>query len=265
MIEIIRRQFGRNGWFLLAATGLLALFEFILCAVVASMDLEATFAQLTTLAPPLIRAMIEQNMPGGSPADVLSFGWNHPVAHALLTAIAITLPARAIAGEIENGVIELVMAQPISRAQYFAAHVIFGAGAISAVIVGGLFGTALGQAIFSLNAFGWERMAGLYVNAFLLQLAIYSLTLAVSAFGREAGRVAVAGVLIAVVSFLVNAITMLWAKAEFLKPFSLHAYFIPREVLAQGHLAISSVLVLTTVAALAMAVAYSRFAARDLP
>src|SRR5438094_6396284 len=101
--------------------------------MVASMDVEKAFNQMIAFAPPLFRTMIEQTMPGGSPAGVLSFGWNHPVTHALVTAVAITLPTQAIAGEIENGAIELLLAQPVSRARYFAAHVVFGAGALAAV------------------------------------------------------------------------------------------------------------------------------------
>ena len=265
MINLIRRQLERNGLFLLVAAVILAIFEFALCAIVASMDVEAAFSQMLVFAPPLVRAMIEQNMPGGSPAAVLSFGWNHPVAHALLTAVAITLSARAIAGEIENGAIELLMAQPISRARYFAAHVVFGVGAICAVIAGGLLGTAAGQAFFSLGAFGANRLAMLFLNALLLQLAIYAVTLAASAFGREAGRVALFGLLVAVVSFLVNTLAMLWSKAEFARPYSLHAYFDPREILTQGRLSGSSVLVLASVAVIGTAVAFRHFSRRDLP
>ena len=265
MANIIRRQLERNWVFLVAATLVLAAFEFVLCAVVASMDVEAAFGQMLAFAPPMLRAIIEQNMPGGSPAGVLSFGWNHPVAHALLTAVAITLGARAIAGEVENGVIELVLAQPLSRARYFAAHLVFGAAALAAAIGGGVLGTAIGQLVFSLGAFGPARLAILFLNMFLLQLAIYAFTLAASALGREGGRVALAGVLFAVLSFLVNAVATLWSKAQFAKPYSLHAYFEPRELLTQGHLAASSVAVLATFSVIAVAVAFTCFARRDLP
>ena len=265
MTNLVRRQLERNGLFLLVTALVLATFEFLLCAIVASMDVEAAFNQMLVFAPPLVRAMIEQNMPGGSPAAVLSFGWNHPVAHALLTAVAITLSARAIAGEIENGAIELVMAQPIGRARYFAAHVVFGAAALSAVIAAGLVGTAAGQAAFSVGSFGANRLSMLFLNALLLQFAIYAVTLAASAFGREAGRVALFGVLVAVVSFLVNTLAVLWSKAQFARPYSLHTYFDPREVLTQGRLSGSSVLVLASIGVVGIAVAFRHFSRRDLP
>lgn len=265
MINIMQRQLERSWVFLLAVMLVLAAFEFVLCAVVASMDVGTALRQITAFAPPLMRAMIEQNMAGGSPAAVLSFGWNHPIAHALLTAVAITLSARAIAGEIETGALELVLAQPISRAQYFGAHVLFGAGALAVVLSVGMLGTALGEQVFALNAFGSERLAMLFLNAFLLQFAIYALTLAASAFGRESGRVAIVGVLVAVFSLIVNVVGALWNKAEFAKPLSLHNYFDPREILTQGHLPTSSLVILAAVVGIAITVAFTRFARRDLP
>jgi ABC-type transport system involved in multi-copper enzyme maturation permease subunit len=264
MLNIIRRQLERNGIFLAAAALMLGGFEFLLCAVVASVDVQGAFNQMTQFAPPIFRTMIEQNLVGGSPAGVLAFGWNHPVVHALLSAVAITLAARAIAGEVENGAIELVLSQPVSRERYFAAHLLFGLCALSAVLVAGLLGTAIGQVAFSLETFG-ARLAVLFFNMLLLQLAIYALTLLASAFGREAGRVALVGVLVAVLSFLINAIATLWNRAEFAKPFSLHGYFDPRQILVQDHLAASSVAVLLTVAVAATAAALFRFTRRDLP
>jgi ABC-2 type transport system permease protein len=264
-MNIARRQLERNWVFLAAVMLVLGAFEFLICAMVASVDVEGVFTQMSAALPPLFRAMIEQNMPGGTPAGVLSFGWNHPVAHALLTAVAITLPVQAIAGEVESGAIELVMAQPISRARYFAAHLAFGTGALSAVMGAGLAGTALGQLAYSLDAFGWPRLAALFLNGVLLELAIYALTLLASAYGREAGRVALAGVLVAVISYLVNAVATLWSKAEFLKPYSLHHYFDPREVLVNGNLSVVSAITLALLAVAAAAIAFSHFARRDLP
>jgi ABC-type transport system involved in multi-copper enzyme maturation permease subunit len=265
MLNIARRQLERHWMFLAVAMVVLAGFELFLCAMVASVDVEAAFEQIAQFAPPIFRAMLEQNFGGGSPAAVLSFGWNHPVAHALLTAVAITLPARAIAGEVENGAIELVMAQPVSRARYFAAHVLTGLGALAAMLAAGLAGTILGQHVFSLEPFGAARLAALFLNALLLQLAIYAVTLLASAFGREAGRVAIVGVLFAVLSYLVSAVATLWSKAAFAKPYSLHGYFDPREILVQGHLAPGSVAILAAVTVVAMAAAFVGFARRDLP
>jgi ABC-type transport system involved in multi-copper enzyme maturation permease subunit len=237
----------------------------MLCAMVASVDMGGALAQVMQFAPPLLRALIEQQLGGGSPAMVLAFGWNHPVAHALMSAVAIALAARAIAGEVEHGAIELVLAQPLSRGAYFAAYAAFGLAALAALIGAGVAATAVGQRVFALEPFGAARLAALFANALLLQLAIYGLTLLASAVGREAGRVALFGVLVAVLSYLVNAIATLWPRAAFARPASLHAYFEPRELLVDGRLAAHSALVLGGVALAALALAWRRFGRRDLP
>ena len=77
--------------------------------------------------------------------------------------------------------------------------------------------------------------------------------------------IALVGVLVAVLSYLVNAIAMLWSKALFAKPYSLHSYFDPGQILVNGYLEASSVAVLAAIAALATAAAFLRFARRDLP
>jgi ABC-2 type transport system permease protein len=179
--------------------------------------------------------------------------------------VAITLATRAIAGEVESGGIELVLAQPVSRPRYFAAHVLFGVGALAMVFTAGIMGTVVGQYAWSLEAFGPAKLAALFVNAMLLRLAIYALTLLASALGREAGRVALIGVLVAVLSFLVNVVATLWNKAAFMRPYSLHAYYEPREILVRGDLAPSSVIVLAVVAAIGILAAFACFARRDLP
>jgi ABC-2 type transport system permease protein len=264
MLNVIRRQLERNAVFLAIAGVMLGAFEFVLCAVVASMDVQGAFTQMTQFAPPMFRTMIEETLMGGSPKGVLAFGWNHPVAHALLTAVAIALPARAIAGEVESGVIELVLAQPLSRSQYFAAQLLFGLAALSAVLACGVLGTVFGQAVFALEPFGW-RLAPLFAAMLLLQLAIYGVTLLASSMGREAGRVALVGVFVAVLSFLVNAVATLWSKAEFAKPFSLHGYFDPREILLKDHVPATALVVLGGIAVLTLVAAFHRFLRRDLP
>ena len=265
MLNLIRRLFAYHRGFLIGCALLLGGFQFLLAAIVVSMNLENTLEQILSFAPPLVRTMIEQSMLGGSTAGVLGFGWNHPITPALLTAVAITLAARAVAGEIEHGAIELVLAQPLSRHAYLGAHAVFGLTAIAIVALAGGLGTMIGQSVFRLNVFGPTRMAALLLNVVLLQAAIYTLTLLMSAWGREAGRVAVIGVLAAVVSYLINVIATLWPKAAFMLPYSLHTYYDPRAILVDNGLSAFSVLVLALFAGMCAAMAFRRFGTRDLP
>ena len=265
MRNLLTRLSAKTCSFLIACALLLGGFQFILCAIVSSMNIESALEQILTFAPPLFRGMIEQSVLGGSTTGVLAFGWNHPITHAVMTAVAITLAARAIAGEIENGAIELVLAQPLSREAYLACHVIVGVSSIAIVACSGALGTVIGQQVFDLQPFGAARLAQLLINIVLLQSAIYTFTLMVSAWGREGGRVAVAGVFAVVVSYLVNAVATLWPQAAFLHAYSLHSYYDPRAILMKGDLSTSSALLLAGSAIACAAIAFRRFGSRDLP
>src|SRR5262245_49491531 len=140
MFNIIYRLFFHHRAFLIACALLLGAFQFLTCAIIASIDLPNTLDRFLVFAPPVIRTIIEQTMPGGSTAAILAFTWNHPATHALVTAVAITLGARAIAGEIENGVIELILAQPVSRIRYLVANLTFATLAMAVVAFTGLIG-----------------------------------------------------------------------------------------------------------------------------
>src|SRR6266567_640707 len=206
-----------------------------------------------------MRSVMEQAMMGGSPSGMLSFAWGHLITHALLTAVSMTLAAHAIAGEIENGAMELVLAQPISRVRYLSAHLLFGIGAIALVAPAGIVGSIVGQDVFHVNAFPFDRNARLLLNILLLQSAIYGVTLLASSFGREAGQVAIVGVLIAVVSYLIDAVGNLWSKAAFIPPYSLHHYYEPHNILVDGTLRPIVVIVLAAFALLTITTAFARF------
>ena len=63
-----------------------------------------------------------------------------------------------------------------------------------------------------------RRLLEVFGSLMLLEASIYTLTLLISSFCREAGRVAGARAMLAIVSFLVNLIANLWSKTAFLKP-----------------------------------------------
>ena len=91
------------------------------------------------------------------------------------------------------------------------------------------------------------------------------MTLAFSAYGREAGRAAFAGILFALVSYLFESVATIWPRGVWLGPYSLHHYFHPRALLVEGKFAQSTVVVLLSVFLVASTVAFARFQGRDLP
>jgi len=260
--HLIRRHTG----FLAISAFLLFGFEFLMCAIVSTVDLGGALQELLKSVPPSMQSIIEEQFLGGlGPKSILAFGWSHPISLALGTAVAIVLASRAVAGEIETGVMELTLSQPISRGRYIGAQILFALSALAAVSLSGACGTLSGGWIYGLHLFPAWMLLKLALNYFLLQSAWYGLTLAFSVIARESGRVATAGFLMALVSYLINVIAKLWKSAAFLLPYSLNTYFSPQEILLDNNLKTKAVLILSGVLLAGILFAIQHFRRRDIP
>lgn len=263
MRNLLRHLFARNAIFTAICVLLLGGFEYLLCAILATIDISAGVQSILASAPPFLRSMIgEQFM---DIANLKVFGWNHPVAQAVGAALAIVLGARAVAGEIENGAAELVMSQPISRSTYFTAHVMHACMALLLVSYGGVAGTFAGQNVYDIEKFATPALLRLGLNYFLLQLAWFAVTLAISAFARESGRVAGAAFFVALIAFIVRAIGDLWDRTAWALPYTLYNYFSPKKILVDGATDLRDFVILTMVSLAALIVGAVQFHRRDLP
>lgn len=251
--------------FLLFAVLLLGGFEYLMCVIVSTVNVSGALEEIMKSLPPTMRSIASEAFFGGlTVRGILAFGWNHPTAHALGTALAIVLASRAVAGEVESGTIELVLSQPISRMGYVSTQILFALGSLALLSTAGITGTILGEKILGLDAFGTASLLQLAFNFFLLQSAWFAITLMLSVFAREGGWVTTVSFLLALVSYLIRAIGSLWQDAAFLLPYSLHDYYSPQEILLEGILEWKSVLVLSSVFVFGIGMAALRFQRRDL-
>ena len=266
MRNLLRSLVARHALFVVLSAALLSAFQFLICAAVASVDVSGALAALLESLPTMMQAMISATLFGGlSVHGLLAFGWNHPIAQAVGAAVAIVLAARAVAGEAETGAIELLLSQPLSRGRYFAGQAGFALVALALLTLAGLGGTLLGQRVFHVEPFSGPALVRLGADFLLLQCAWFGITLLFSAFGREGGRVASAGFLVALASYLVQVIGQLWERAAFLAPYTFQHYFRPQGILVKGEGIARPAGVLLAVTLATTAVAWWRFRRRDLP
>lgn len=266
MRNLLGRLAGRHAIFLAFSIVLLAGFEYLICVIVSTVNVSGAIEELMKFIPPFLSSLVsEQLFAGLTSRGILAFGWNHPIPQALGAAVAIVLATRAVAGEVESGVMELLLSQPFSRMSYMAAQTSFGFMSLALLSLAGVAGTTIGQEYFELGLFNSAALLKLALNYFLLQSTWFAITLVFSVFGRESGRVASAAFLLALISYFVNVIGTLWSDATFLLPYSLHAYYSPQAILVQGTLAAKSVLVLSGVLIACIGFAAWRFQRRDIP
>lgn len=266
MRNLVRRLAARHAPFVLACALLLGAFEWLISAVVASVDVSGALAAVVQSLPPMMQALVEQQLFGGfSEAGLRAFGWGHPIAQAVGAALAIVLATEAVAGASEDGTIELTLAQPLARRAYLGAHVSFALGALAVVALAGVAGTVAGGRVYGLAPFGVVALARLALDYVALQAAVFGLTLLASAFGREGSRVALLGFLCALVSYLVHVIGGMWEAWKPLVPWTLHAYYVPRDLLVDGAGVARPAATLLALALATTLVAWARFRTRDLP
>ncbi len=264
--NLLRRLLARNRAFLITCVLIFGLFEFLIDAVVSTLDLQSIATQLMSSLPPIMQAMLGEQMLGVfSTEGLLAFGWTHPVVLSMGGAVAIVLAARAIAGEVENGAIELVLAQPISRASYMTTQIAFGLGALALLSLGGLAGALIGQKVYGVAMFRLAPAFALVTNFWLLHAASFGVALLISAFAREAGRVGGLAFVLLLVSYFAEAIGRLWQRADFLLPWSIYQRFDSRTLLTTGTIPRMSLVVLGGLLVLGLTGACWRFARRDLP
>jgi ABC-2 type transport system permease protein len=244
----------------------LATFQLIIPAVMSTFDMQDVLGNVLSMLPPGIGAALGEQVFGGlSSVGLLGFGWNHPIMHAAGTAVAVVLGARAVAGEIENGTLELVLAQPLSRTAYLGSQVAFAVSALVALSAAGALGTAAGTRTFAIAGIATAGVLRVATSFFLLLLALYAVTLLASAFLRDGGRALGIGFLVAITSFLLHTVALLWTRATFVKPYTLHTYYAPRDVLTSGRVPALSIAVLGGCTAVCMAGAFWHFLRRDIP
>ena len=100
-----------------------------------------------------------------SPEHYLAFGFNHPLFLVLTLAVAISLGARSVAGDVETGRAELLYTRPVARRKILAAHIALWALTQLTVIAAAVAGALIGSRISpDLRAAGAGRIVWVAVQ-----------------------------------------------------------------------------------------------------
>jgi ABC-2 type transport system permease protein len=221
--------------------------------------------------------------------DALTIGYVHPVTQAILCIWAVGRAAGAIAGEIDRGTMELLLAQPVPRYRLILAHLLVDCITIPALCLSLWAGNWLGRWAVGVreNGPGSPLISPMIflpalANVAALLFALSGFTLWLSSRGRFRGRVLGAAVFIVLLQFLINLIGQLWDDVQWLRPFTVFFYYQPQQIILKGNWVASLrwvsqdkvelwtyranvLLVLLSVGAAGYLLALRRFCTRDLP
>lgn len=209
--------------------------------------------------------------------DLMSVGYVHPLVETILCIWAVGRASGAIAGELDRGTMELLLAQPLPRWELIAAH--FSVDVIvipvlclsmwAGVWTGCWLSGLLDHPQAHLRVDPW-RFGPALLNTGLLVFAVSGYTLLLSSWGRFRGRVMGLAILAGLVMFLLNVIGQLWDTIGWVRPWTVFYYYQPQLIILNQnwwqrweiwqHLG-----VLLAVGAVGYLVAVEHFNRRDLP
>ena len=227
----------------------------------------------------MIQAIIGgENIALDRAGDMMSVSYVHPLVLTILCIWAIGRAANAIAGEIDRGTMELLLAQPIRRTQVILAHLLVDAIVFPSLCAAMWLGTYCGTWWMGLQSAAhpmqhvdpWRFLPAL-LCVFGLLFAVSGVTIAISALGRSRPRVWGWAVSLLLSMFLINIFAQIWgAPLEWLRPFTIHYHYQPQNLIkAEDWYTLGSVwfhlAVLAGVGLGGYGLAWLGFCRRDLP
>lgn len=262
---LVGRSLARHRVPVIALATLLSAFQIVDVFVAHSLQANGLYAQFSALVP----AFIQEAMGGvlvGSFTGAIAVGFVHPLIMLSLSCAAIYLASEP-AGEVEDGLVDLVLARPVPRFLIVVrSTVVYVAG--SAAIAAAMFVT-------SRTAVRWlspttaaaippMRLAWIAANLLAIAWCFGAASLAMAAHVRERMHAVGAIAWLAVCLYLLQFAAAAWAP---LRPFarvSPFRYYEPMQTLLGTTTPIANILglLMSTIALLALAhVLYQR---RDL-
>jgi ABC-2 type transport system permease protein len=226
----------------------------------------ASFDDLIDDLPDTVKALIgaQAGISLGSPAGYLNARIFATLLPVLLTVYGISIGARAIAGTEENGTLELILANPVSRVRVAierAVTVIAFLTALGAVALLALL--LLGAPVGLLDDLSLLRLAGACGGVTVLAACHALIAFAAgAATGRHGFAVAVAAT-VAVAGYLLAGLLTTTERLDWLQALSPWHWLLDRNILVSGIPPVPMIIELVLSATL-IAFGVDRFNRRDL-
>ena len=244
-----------------------ALFQLLILTLITEADFMSIIEQVYARIPPQMQILFgDQFISQFSLNGIVGFGFNHPLILITIIMVAIILPARHLAGEVEEGTLELLLSMPVSRFTIAFSLWLFTAIALAWLVLGCWTGIGLGMILFpethTLYRPGLLRSG---FNLWLLMLTIGSYTFLISSFLKERGKASQRAAAITIFFYFLKFAVKIWSKIDFLEPFSVFNYYQPQELMMQKPLPIMHLAVLAALIILCSALAFRQVGRRDVP
>ncbi len=226
-----------------------------------------------------IQAIIGGDLVGlDQPAELMTVAYVHPVTLTIFGIWAIGRSSGALAGEVDRGTMELLLAQPLARWRLVFTHFLVDLITIPVLCLCMIFGTWAGVNVVGIEGVDLRPYAGALLNAGVMIFAISGYTMAMSACGRFRWRVLSFALGVSLVQFFINLLAQMWDRIAFLRPLTIFYYYQPQAIILKDQWTVPigkdwpwlggevyGIVVLLLVGAIGYALALLVFSRRDLP
>jgi ABC-2 type transport system permease protein len=158
-----------------------------------------------------------------SPLGMLSFGYIHPLPWAALLTWIIGRASDAIAGDVERGTMDLLLAQPVSRIRVMLTHLMVISIGLVLISLTMWLGTYLGVLTFvdpeqRFTLWPFWRAAG---SIFWIGWCVAGYSFFFSSLDRYRWRAVASAVALTFTQELLNVIGSFWEEAEWIRRLSI--------------------------------------------
>jgi beta-exotoxin I transport system permease protein len=250
---------------LLAALVLgLAAFEMLLVVAVAQLEAGPGLRAMVDMLPAAIREALASQLSLLSFASAVAFGFQHPFAIAASVSFVV-LAATVPAAERESGLLDLILARPVSRSRYLIAVTI-------PVVIGALLlplaqlaGAVMGLSIVRTpGALPWTRYLPSAAGLATVLLAVGGYTLLLATGARRRGPAVARAVGFTLAMYVLEALANIWKALEWIRWASPFHYFNPVQSAVLGSIPARNPVTLVVVFLVATALAFASFGRRDV-
>ena len=243
------------------------LIQFLIIWIFSSFDYIPIIDALLNQLPQQLRVLFsEQFFTYLSIKGAAAFGFNHPLVLFLLGLMAIMISSRQIAGESENGILELQLAYPIRRRIFFITLWVSISLMLFVVILSGILGSIL--ALYLKEKFSAEiiiQLIKIAVNLWFLFLLIITYSLLISCMGREASKSGIQSAAITLLFYFTFFLGGIWQPLSPLQSFNIFNYYQPQKLMSDKFSFGINLLILISLITIGFGIGIRQFIRRDIP
>ena len=215
----------------------------------------------------LLRMVLGADLVGDlTPTTMATFGLAHPLVWVFAWTLLIAMGSGAIAGEVDRGTADLLLALPVSRAAVYVS--VSAAAVLAALLIGvaPLCGLWLAVQVFPASGpLDFRHLWPLTPNLVALHVAVVALAMLVSSLVSRRGTAVGVVLAILLLSDLVNILTQFWEVLRPIRFLGFLHYYRPLPVVRSGQLPLGDITALLAIAAAAWTAGLWYFQRRDIP